>query len=89
MLCEATTISAFERRGSQVPENLILEDFEAGFDYLFHYDKRMKGVNPFAATDRKSIPTIPLSWEDAEREGFEQVQPPARRGRMAGGRIRG
>jgi AAA domain len=87
-LCEATTISAFERSGSEAPKSLILEDFIAGFDYLFHDDVRMKGVNPFATTDRKSIPTIPLSWEDEERE-IEKAQTHARRGRMTGGRIRG
>jgi AAA domain len=89
LLCEASTISAFERSGSEAPNSLILADFAAGFDYLYHYDERMKGVNPFATTDRKSIPTIPLSWEDEERESFEHAQTPPRRRRTKGGRIRG
>jgi hypothetical protein len=83
-LCEQSTISAFERCGSEVPKSLILDDFIAGFDYLFHDDDRMKGVNPFATTDIKRIPTISLVWNHKQHEGSEEQQKPVKRGRMKG-----
>jgi hypothetical protein len=92
-LCESAAISGFERCG-RVPNRLTLADFAAGFEYLYHDDKRMKGVNPFATEDLRNIPTIPLSLkdaedaEDAERESVEQPRTRTRRSRTRGSRIR-
>jgi hypothetical protein len=86
-LCVEATVCGFERCG-RVPNTLILQDFIDAFEYLFHDDERMKGVNPFATADLRNIPTIPLSLKDAEREEREQARTSSQSRKMKGGRIR-
>ncbi|UEM08390.1 ATP-binding protein [Bradyrhizobium barranii subsp. barranii] len=73
-LCEAATCAAFRRAAGAVPTTLELSDFAGGFDFLYRHDVRMKGVNPFLADDRKSIPAIPLT-PDEEEDPEEKPKP--------------
>jgi hypothetical protein len=87
-LSESATCEAFKRAKGAVPATLELSDFISGFDYLYSHDDRMMRVNPFRITDRKSIPTIPLTTDKEEDpEDTSKTKKPSR-GSQAGSRIR-